>query len=217
MTEEDMNELGFQAKEMIGLKKIILSQQSNWIAQERLNEIYPIRPLVRPGSATVNTPTRPSNPNPVTRPSAPPPTTQQPKPGAPSGGALPPILLNPHGNSPKAPPRGSAVMGGIPNLSRCPECNKYLQPGEVASHQEDHKRRKEQFEADEAMARRLQAQPTTPHQQQRPQAPAAKPTGPYAGQLVKLREMGCTDDRKNLELLQRFNGDLNQVVNALMS
>ena len=48
MTDADMEGLGFNQEEKDKLSQIILSQQSNWVAQERLNQLYPLRPLGPP-------------------------------------------------------------------------------------------------------------------------------------------------------------------------
>eukprot|EP00997_Jenningsia_sp_PLL12_P007453 NODE_4089_length_698_cov_63.297381_g3463_i0.p1 GENE.NODE_4089_length_698_cov_63.297381_g3463_i0~~NODE_4089_length_698_cov_63.297381_g3463_i0.p1 ORF type:complete len:211 (+),score=69.63 NODE_4089_length_698_cov_63.297381_g3463_i0:24-635(+) len=189
MTDESMDQLDFTVVEKDGLRKIILSQQSNWVAQERLNQLYPLRPLPRVGGSVVGT-RRQASGNTRAQPT---------QPTAQSTG-------------------GTTNQAQIPQLEICSTCHQYIRSADMPAHKARHDELLRQQQADEEFARKLQEEDASaPAPASAPvPAPVAATQSPYASQASKMIELGFTDTQQNIEVLGKTNGNVQQAINMLL-
>eukprot|EP01001_Neometanema_parovale_P010465 NODE_66_length_3581_cov_45.558704_g62_i0.p1 GENE.NODE_66_length_3581_cov_45.558704_g62_i0~~NODE_66_length_3581_cov_45.558704_g62_i0.p1 ORF type:complete len:1108 (+),score=302.19 NODE_66_length_3581_cov_45.558704_g62_i0:41-3325(+) len=188
MTDADMDALEFTESEKAGLRGIILSQQSNWVAAERVNMLYPLRPLGRvpnvppPDQATYSrtASARSRRPDSVVS----------------RGGGRPAIAGTVLASSPAPAP-----VQGRPSPQQAPP--------PVAGRMSDEEFARQLYEEDQRAHAASQAQA-------RPPQPPAD-AGPLAAEIQQLASMGFTDVPKVTAALQRTNGDVTAALDLLMS
>eukprot|EP00667_Euglena_gracilis_P001099 EG_transcript_1100 len=217
MSDADMEALGFNATEKEKLKAIILSQQSNWVAQERLNQIYPLQPL------------GPTRLRPVPAVSAVPASALQ----------SPASSVSRVAATQSQPPQPPAR----PNLVICKECFQYFKPEELPPHEQEHQRHREQAVRDEEFARRLQeeedgrraatrlGQDVADEEYARrlqeelnagrpppakPPAAAAPDAGAHSAQINQILAMGFSRAQA-LDALNRTQGNVQAALDILLS